>query len=1313
MNTAPREATALKWLVSLTRDRSGAACAEFRIGVRSDPYLADHGFQDMVVLAGSFYLEMARCVDRELTQRLPRVIRNVTFHSPVILGPDDTVIRVDVRNLGDGRVGYGFYEASDENGDARQSTRQYAATLEIDRHASATSQAGMGPFTIAGFQARARSVVDSDRFYTQLRRNGNQYGPSFQRVVSVWRAGNQSLAWLAAERRDGEREPPGLEGASLLDGMTQVLASIVMDRGQTFILQSIDQVAVTDSEFPERLWGHAVLQHENDAGQQFVGTVRVVDQSARPCVELSGVSFAFLERVNAPENAGTSFVIASNFTADPIEDSLKFWGDHFHIAVQVEFAPYDQIFQQLLDTHSAFHKNRDGVNILLLSLEEWAVGDGHGNDAQRGDLTLTTQRADRCFGDRTRYVLPNGLEIVHLNRYETDYVYKEIFEDQCYVRHGIRLPDGATVVDIGANIGLFSLFVLSRSRHAKIFAFEPAPLVYDCLKANCDAYGSNVRAFNLGVSDEPKTATFTFYEKSSVFSGFHADEVLDGEAIRTVVRNTLNTATAVDDESVEAFVDELTADRLSRSTQECRVTSVSDIIRENQIDRIDLLKIDAEKSEWDIIRGIDERDWPRIDQLVIEIHDRTREAVARIEQLLLAKGYRCAVDEERLLEDSGLFNLYATRDAVQADSTTNRPRSVGSLERNVRDLLAALRQFMQPESAPVVLCVAPRTLAAADDAELNAALDGAEERLLADAGTVPNVHTIRSAAVRERYPVKDYSDPHGRHIAHIPYTTEGYAAIGTSLFRAIVSLKRKPFKVIVLDCDQTLWKGVCGEDGPLGIDVSTPYRRLQEFMVDQTKAGLLLCLCSKNNERDVLDVFDQRADMALKREHLVSWRVNWSRKSDNVTSLAEELNLGLDSFIFIDDNPVDCADVRINCPGVLTLQLPSDVESFPAFLDHVWAFDHARATGEDQHRTRMYQENAAREKLRGQILSLKDFIDGLELRIEIGEMTDDQLGRVSQLTFRTNQFNFTTVRRSEQDIRTFLARANATCLVVRVLDRFGDYGLVGVVIYERAADRYKVDTFLLSCRVLGRGVEHTVLADLGRRAVTDARHFVELDYRPSNKNAPARDFITSLGEPDRTQGETSWTFAADRLARLEYNPDQAPTHPSAKPASTPTASNDSARPSAEAGATVEIRSEPLQHIADRLTDIDRIASAIEAFRGRHEPIPEVAVDIAPRGSLQTALLDIWRKVLGRPRIGLTDNFFEVGGTSLRAVQVIALIKKELKRTLSIVTLFECPTVTLLAAKLSAASGGPDDGASTTEAAHRGQRRRNVVRRMAS
>ncbi len=1314
-DATPGDMFIMKQLVAFCADGSpGKVAAEFSIGVRSVPYLADHGFQDMVVLPGSFYIEMALCVDRELTKRVPRLVRNVSFRNPIILSAEDTVIKVEARDHGASSVEYTFYEAGVEDGSAVPLARQYAAKLEIDRNPSTSQGPVTDAFSIEAFQARSHAVIDSVRFYKKLRENSNQYGPSFQRVSSVWRAGDQSLGRLTVARHDSEIEPHYLP-PSLLDSITQLLAPFVIEKGKTFILRSIEKVDVTDVNFPNTLWGHAALLAPGGADENgFLGNVRVFDQSGKLYLALSGVAFTLLDRVEvADEKPATNLVIASNFTAEPIEDSLNFWNDHFDVPTHLEFAPYDQIFQQLLDAGSAFRRNADGVNVILLGLEEWAVGVRHAL------MDHNKEWAEQCFGARTRCVLPNGLEIVHLNRYETDYLYKEIFEDQCYLRHGIRLRDGDTVVDIGANIGLFSLFVMSRCKNPRIYAFEPAPVVYDLLKANCDAYGSNVRAVNTGVSDEHKTAMFTFYEKSSVFSGFHSDEPEDREAIQAVVRNMLN-GELVGGEAVEEYVKELTADRLRRSTHECQTTSLSEIIRENQIDKIDLLKIDAEKSELDIIKGVEDRDWPKINQIVIEIHDRSDEAVKRIEDLLIKQGYRCAVEQETLLEHAGLFNLYATRhetgneigsdtgDVETAAATPGQARrTAGSLKRNIQDFCAALRSFMNQAKAPLVLCLCPRTPAAETDTRLKAALNDAEEALLSEASTIGNVHAISSTSLLRHYPMNDYYDSHSHHVAHIPYTPECYAAIGTALVRTIFNLKRDPFKVIVLDCDNTLWKGVCGEDGPLGIEVTPPYRSLQEFMIAQMNAGMLLCLCSKNNEKDALDVFDQRTDMLLKREHLVSWRINWNSKSENLKSLANELNLGLDSFIFIDDNPVDCADVEINCPSVLTLQLPQDTESIYSFLNHIWAFDHTEGlTEEDQNRTKMYQENAQRQHYLEQSFSLKDFLKGLQLRVEIMEVTDDQLSRVSQQTLRTNQFNFTTIRRSENEVKDFLKSKHGACLVVRVVDRFGDYGLVGVLMYEPEVDRYKVDTFLLSCRVLGRGVEHAIVSRLGQRAVKEGKGFVEFTYLPTGKNLPALEFITSIGNQYRNEAGTSWSFPAEFLAGVEYDPDEkasiAPEGPDTGGAEKPTP-----RPASALG--VADRSERLQRIGESLYDIDRLAMAIGEYRRRKQPL-HAAADATPAGTLETALCNIWKKVLCRPQIGMKDNFFEVGGTSLRAVQVIAEIKKELKRTLSIVNLFECPTITLLAAKLNATSGEPHGGTTTAAAAQRGQQRRYHIMR---
>src|SRR2546430_1833809 len=738
----------MKHLVSFSTDQPLESSVELRIGVRSVPYLADHGFQDMVVLPGSFYIHLALVGYRELFKRLPGLVRNVTFQNPIILSAEDTAIRVEVSDNGGGPVEYTFYEAGVGDGSVQPPVRQFAARLEIDRNPSTFSEAGTNAFSIEAFQAQSHGVIHSQQFYKKLRDNGNQYGSRFQNISAIWRAGDQSLGKLSVARQDREIEADQLHPI-LLDSVTQLLAPFIMEKGKTFILRSIEKIQVSNANFPDTLWGHATLLAQEGDENGLLGNVRVFDQWGKPYVELSGVAFTLLDRVDtADEKKAAHLVIAANLTAEPMEDSLKFWGDHFGVPIHLEFAPYNQIFQQLLDAGSAFRRNRGGVNVVLLGLEEW-VG-----EHRPGVMTLNPERSKQYFGDRPRYVLPNGLEIVHLNQYETDYVYKEVFEDECYLRHGIRLRDGATVVDIGANIGLFSLFVMSRCANPKIFAFEPAPEVYDLLKANCAAYGSNVRTLNLGVSDRPKTATFTFYEKSSVFSGFHSDETEDRQAIQTVVRNMLKSE-AVAGESMEDYVNELTADRLRRRTHECRLTSVSDIVRDHQIDKIDLLKIDAEKSELDIVQGIDDRDWPKIDQIVIEIHDRTGEAVKRIEGLLIGRGYRCAVEEETLVEHSGVFNLYAIRGEAGREMDSDSEgvehaatgmdqarRTAGSLERNVRDFCAALRPFMSQSTVPLVLCFGPRTPAADADAEMKAALNEAEQCLLSEAGRIANVHTI-------------------------------------------------------------------------------------------------------------------------------------------------------------------------------------------------------------------------------------------------------------------------------------------------------------------------------------------------------------------------------------------------------------------------------------------------------------------------------------------------------------------------------------------------------------------------------------------
>ena len=1313
-------------LVTLSTDPSASSAAELRIDIRSLPYLVDHGFQDMRVVPGSFYVDVALRMHRDRYRWSPRVVRNVTFHHPLILSAEETVIRVQINDELDRAVAYTFSEPGAHDNGGPSDLRRIVATLEIDREDARSERVQTELVSPDAFQAQPHAAMSSEAFYEALRTNGNQYGPSFQNVSFIWRASDRCLGRVLVPDRRAEPSPHYLHPC-LTDCITQLLAAFVLENGKTFILRSIERIEIIDVEVPGVLWGLAtrVRDREDDEGG-LVGNVRAFDDSGKRYLQLWGVAFTLLDTVDtATDRVLATLCIAANFTAEPVEDTLRFWGDYFGLPIRLSFAPYNQIFQQLLDTESLLARNRSGANVILLRLEEWATASLHAV----GDLDV--DKAGRYFGDRPTYSLSNGLKVLDLNHYETEYLYQEIFADRCYWRHGVQLRDGATVVDIGANIGLFSLSVMTRCANPNILAFEPSPVVYPLLKANCEAYGATVRTFNVGVSDRQKTAVFTSYDKSSVFSSFHADPDQDRAAIRAVVRNMLTAEVSMPSASTEEYVTELTVDRLHSTTHECRLTCISDIIRENGLDRIDLLKIDAEKSEWEIIQGIEDQDWRKINQIVMEIHDRSRAMVRRIEELLIDRGYRCTVEHEAALEASGLFSLYARRpdepEGMGRDDTSLPLRTAGTLGRTTNEFCAALASFMDYAKVPLVLELCPRSPAADADAELTAALDEAEQMLLSEAARLPDVHTIASSRAVRRYSITNYYDPQGHRLGDTPYTPNGYAEIATLAFRTIWNVNRRPFKVVVLDCDNTLWRGVCGEDGPRGVALTPPYQALQAFMLEQMKAGMLLCLCSKNNERDVLDVFDQRSDMKLRREHLVSHRINWSRKSRNLRDLAEELNLGLDSFIFIDDDPVECADVRINCPDVLTLQLPENAETFSRFLDHVWAFDHTHATREDDKRTRLYQENLGRERARAQTLSLEDFISGLQLRVDVATPATEQLGRVAQLTVRTNQFNLTTIRRSENEICQLLTRDGVSCLAVQVSDRFGDYGLVGVIIYYSEADRYRIETLLLSCRVLGRGVEHAVLASLAQRALLEGKRFVELTYVPTEKNSPVLEFLNTIGDryrndtgmaegqrphsadaPNRTLPKsTSWTVPVERLAHLEFvAPGAGGTGQEARASGTDRLET---RRTSRFG--IANLSDRMQRIAVTLADVDGITAATQAFRTIDEP--GAAAPEAFGSTFEAALADIWRNVLGRRHIGRNDNFFEIGGTSLKAVQMVATIKAKLNQNLSIVTLFECPTVALLAAKLGATADGRSV-AGAAAAAHRGgQRRHKAIRKKSS
>ena len=263
-------------------------------------------------------------------------------------------------------------------------------------------------------------------------------------------------------------------------------------------------------------------------------------------------------------------------------------------------------------------------------------------------------------------VLPNGLEVAYHNRNETEAIYQEIFVDATYLRHGISYADGDCIFDVGANIGLFTLFAHERCRNPRVYAFEPVPPTFEKLRENIRLYGLDVKLFPFGLSDSTKETNITFYPRWSGMSGVYADAAEDERVTRAFVNN-ISTQEGLS----SADADELLEGRFTAETYPCRLRTLSDVMREQSVERIDLLKVDVEKSELDVLDGIAEEDWPKIRQLVIEAHDRGGQ-LERMKSLLEGHGFRLVVEQDRLMQDSGLYNLYAVRRAETGEEDALR-----------------------------------------------------------------------------------------------------------------------------------------------------------------------------------------------------------------------------------------------------------------------------------------------------------------------------------------------------------------------------------------------------------------------------------------------------------------------------------------------------------------------------------------------------------------------------------------------------------------------------------------------------------------
>ena len=354
--------------------------------------------------------------------------------------------------------------------------------------------------------------------------------------------------------------------------------------------------------------------------------------------------------------------------------------------------------------------------------------------------------------------------------------------------------------------------------------------------------------------------------------------------------------------------------------------------------------------------------------------------------------------------------------------------------------------------------------------------------------------------------------------SRLPVSAEWFQHYSRGLVRSFSTLFRAPRKVLCTDLDNTMWGGVLGEDGPEGIATGSAfpgncYLEYQRYLQQLSARGILLAIVSKNNEADVREAFNIRsADLALSLDNFVVCKINWNEKSDSIREIAKELSVGLDSFVFVDDNPVECEAIRQQLPEVAVVEVPVlEPWKLVEALSAQPFFDAAVVTEDDVNRVGEYKAQAQRTELAASTGNRDEFLASLGIVCTFQSALLAPLSRAVQLLAKTNQFNLTTRRHSAAEVEEFASAAGGQAVVVRVRDRFGDAGVVGLALARTQGDSCKIDSLLLSCRVIGRGIETALLAYICEQAVRSGARRLIGEFIATKKNAPCAEFYTENG----------------------------------------------------------------------------------------------------------------------------------------------------------------------------------------------------------
>ena len=477
------------------------------------------------------------------------------------------------------------------------------------------------------------------------------------------------------------------------------------------------------------------------------------------------------------------------------------------------------------------------------------------------------------------------------------------------------------------------------------------------------------------------------------------------------------------------------------------------------------------------------------------------------------------------------------------------------IEDSVARMAQLLRSFRASSSARLLFqgCLVPDITSLGDvgDANLPRSLTGAvhqlNQKLAALCSTVTDCVFFDIDHLAARHGRANWRDTRMFLASRLPVSAASFSTYSRGLVRSFSTLFRAPRKVLCTDLDNTLWGGILGEEGPDGIATGSAfpgncYLEYQKYLKQLSSRGVLLAIVSKNNEADVREAFQVRAaDLGLGLDNFVATKISWNEKSDSIRELAQELSLALDSFVFVDDNPMECEAIRLQLPEVAVIEAPVEEPwKLVELLSAQSFFDAAVVTDDDVNRLNEYRAQAQRSELASSAGDRDEFLASLGIVCTFLSALDAPLARSVQLLAKTNQFNLTTRRRSAAEVEEFASAPGGQAIAVRVRDRFGDAGVVGLALARSEGDSCFIDSLLLSCRVIGRGIETALLAHLADTAKrTGAKQLIG-EFIATKKNAPCADFYLNHGffkdaSPKETQTDSVF-YQLDLTASTPTSP---------------------------------------------------------------------------------------------------------------------------------------------------------------------------------